>query len=338
MNNARTHISNISSYISHKRDSSSFFLDMNENPSNNMTWKNYNDDCSLLQKSIKNILKIDSLMLLRGSDEGISLLIRTFVEPQKESILIFEPTFSMYRIIAMQENVEVINAPRNFIENPSDTLTLIKEKKIKMIFLCNPNNPTGESFSRNSLLKILNYLPSSVLLVIDEAYIEFSEEESSLPLIKEYHNLFILRTFSKYYGLASLRIGALCTSFSHLFYLEKMILPFRWPEIIIKESLKYLNSPEHHKKCQTYAEDVSQIKRTFENYLRNKRWISFVYSSQGNFLCFESLDGKDFYEFLKEKGFLVKYLCYLGKNLIRISIGNLENMKLLQKTIEDFKI
>ena len=149
----------------------------------------------------------EQVVLGNGSDELIDLLMRATCEPGKDNILISEPTFGMYRIYAQLNNVQVLQVPLTKINFEYDVDAVLKAttKNTKIIFVCSPNNPSGGSISKEDLTKLLQSFKG--LVVVDEAYIDFSEKESHLKLIESFSNLVVLQTFSKAWGLAGLRIG-----------------------------------------------------------------------------------------------------------------------------------
>ena len=143
-----------------------------------------------------------------GSDELIDLLIRCFCEPKQDNIIVCEPTFGMFNVYAQLNNIELLNAPltKHTFQFDEDEILKTINSNSKLIFICSPNNPTGTSMDLHVIKRIATQFNG--ILVIDEAYIDFSEKESALSLINQFPNLLILQTFSKAWGLAALRVGA----------------------------------------------------------------------------------------------------------------------------------
>ena len=203
------------------------FLDANENPYNtglNRYPDPHQRDLKLVLSKMKNITT-ENILVGNGSDEVLDLLFRAFCEPNIDNVITLPPTYGMYGVLANLNAIEnkkiILND--DFQPNVSSILNRANENT-KIIFLCSPNNPTGNSFSSESVLEILTNF--SGLVVIDEAYIDFSEKESWLKRLEEFPNLVIVQTLSKAYGMAGLRLGLLYASKEIISILEKIKPPY----------------------------------------------------------------------------------------------------------------
>jgi histidinol-phosphate aminotransferase len=211
----RPHIVSLAPYSSARDEysgSEGIFLDANENPIGSVTAAMYNRYPDPYQHKIKKLLapikkvQPENIFLGNGSDEAIDLLIRAFCEPHRDSILILPPTYGMYEVSANINAVKVIKVPldEQFQINVSAVKNAV-EASTKIIFLCSPNNPSGNLLNREHIVEILESFEGIVLL--DEAYIDFCPQASFLPFLEKYPNLVVLQTFSKAWGLAALRLG-----------------------------------------------------------------------------------------------------------------------------------
>ena len=208
------------------------FLDNCENNFGSPIGLNYERYPSSSQSKVKEAIatykNIDSnqVAIGNGSDELIDLLIRCFCEPKQDNILICEPTFGMFKVYAQLNNVEVLNAPLKKESFLFDEQVILKTTNLrtKLIFICTPNNPTGSSISIEQLKTIAANFNG--IVVVDEAYIDFSEKASGLSLISEFENILVLQTFSKAWGLAALRVGVAYSNPSIIEILNKVRPPF----------------------------------------------------------------------------------------------------------------
>ena len=201
----------------------SVFLDANENPLNN-PYNRYPDPLQIeLKKKIAQIKNVrpSQIMLGNGSDEPIDLIVRIFCEPKQDNIVAIAPTYGMYEVCANVNDVEYRKVLLNedFSLNANLVLEAIDDCT-KVVFLCSPNNPTGNLLNRNEMLKIINRFQG--IVVIDEAYIDFASEPSWLNDLDNYPNLIVLQTFSKAWGLAAVRCGMAFASEEILSYFNKV--------------------------------------------------------------------------------------------------------------------
>jgi histidinol-phosphate aminotransferase len=227
------------------KGSASVFLDANENPFDS----GYNRYPDPLQRTLKEKISTlwhvptPSIFLGNGSDEPIDLLVRLFCEPGLDHIIITPPTYGMYRVAADIAGVEVkeINLHADFQLSVKDILARANEHS-KILFLCSPNNPTGNLLNKEDIVQIIHHFPG--IVVLDEAYTDFAENASFLPNLSNFPNLVILQTFSKAWGLAAIRLGMAFASMEIIDLLNKIKSPY---------NLNILTIDFNHRFCPSSA-------------------------------------------------------------------------------------
>ncbi|ODA44012.1 Histidinol-phosphate aminotransferase [Thermodesulfovibrio sp. N1] len=285
-----------------------------------------------LSKKIK--LNYKKLIVGNGSDELIYYLILTFGGP----VLYPVPTFAMYKIIAQSVGVEQFESKldKNFDIKEEEILKIIKLKKPRLIFLSSPNNPTGNTFSTDKILKIIELAKKhSSIVVIDEAYQPFSSNKGFLTFLKDYDNLLILRTLSKI-GFAGLRVGYLIGDEQFLREIVKVRLPYNLDSIT-----QYVATEALNKFYSQVNKFISQIVKERDRLYRELLKIKGVkvYPSEANFILLQIKNSKDVYKKLINEGILVRELSSTIKNAIRVTVGtkdeNDEFLKTLRKILEE---
>lgn len=280
--------------------------------------------------NIKEDLSIteDNILFTAGCTEGIDLLIRAFCEPSKESITVFYPSIPLFADIAQKNNVKVhhVNLEgNNFSEIPDDI------PPSKIYFLCRPNNPVGSLISTSCLENFLLKAPG--IVVVDETYIEFSLKPSISKLLKSYNNLIILRSFSKGWGLAGLRIGAVIGSQFYIDVLRKLQLPFSVNAIaqtaVSRTIDDYQNLRESLKK-------ISFERDFLINSLKKVKFSKRIYPSEANFILCEFYEYKKIYAFLLKNDFYVCDFSHQVSNGCRISIYSPEENYRLVENLSNF--
>lgn len=303
------------------------FLDANENP-----FGEYNRYPDPYQKELKKVLstlknvKIEHLFLGNGSDEAIDLLFRIFCKPSKDKVLTFTPTYGMYQVAAEINDVELITVPLNnsFQIDIKKALSVIQDKSVKMIFICSPNNPTGNSLHKKDIEILLKKFNG--IVVIDEAYIDFSSEKSWSFQIENYPNLVVLQTLSKAWGLAGLRLGIAIANNLIIQYLKKVKPPYNISSINQKIALKVLNQKEvFDKNLKILQKEKQKMVEQLSNLLKIKK----IYPSDANFLLVEVDNADKLYRYLINKNVIIRNRNSVIKNCLRISIGTPEENKLL---------
>lgn len=330
----RKNIKDMKSYSSARDEFTDFevdyvFLDANESPFPN-GWNRYPDPQQLELKQVlsqQNTIPKNQILLGNGSDEVLDLLFRAFCEPNIDNVLTLPPTYGMYGVLANLnaiENREVL-LKTDFQPDVNQIFENVDDRT-KMIFLCSPNNPTGNTFSDDKVIAILKNFKG--LVVIDEAYIDFSGKESWMTNLKEYPNLVITQTLSKAYGLASLRIGIAYASIEIIRLLNKIKPPYNINLASQNIALKKLNFnvvPNQIKKI------VSERKRV-ELALQSISFIEKIFPSEANFLLIKVDDANLRYQQLLKRRAVVRNRSSqpLCNNCLRISIGTKdENNQLL---------
>ncbi len=315
------------------------FLDANENPFQNGV-NRYPDP---QQSSVKVVLakqrniNPNQILLGNGSDEVLDLIFRAFCEPKEDNIISLPPTYGMYGVLAninAVENREVLLST-DFQPQVEKILATVDENT-KIIFLCSPNNPTGNSFSDESVVKLLENFKG--LVVIDEAYIDFSDKKSWLAKIDEYPNLVITQTLSKAYGLAGIRLGICYASAAIISVLNKIKPPYNVNELTQLRALERLSNPEKIK-----SEIVSIIDQRAEllKVLVDVKFVEKIYPTEANFILIKVDDANKRYDELIAKGIVIRNRTTqpLCENTLRLTIGTeQENKKLMEALASLIKV
>lgn len=278
-------------------------------------------------------VKVENLLVTRGSDEGIDLLFRLFCEYQKDSVFAVEPTFGMYRIAAQLQGVkyETIKLdPENDFELDTPKLLESISNNCKLLFLCTPNNPTGKSLSLVEIEKILASLVGKCIVIVDEAYIEFSHEQSATSLIEKYQNLVVLRTLSKSFGMAGLRLGTVISNSNMIEWLRKILAPYPIPKTTETTILNLLDD-KSLAKLDNQIEEIKQQRQFVFEKLEQLEIVNKVYSSDANFLLVSF--NKEIFGDLIANNIVVRSMAHFfnDEKILRISIGtSAENEKLIE--------
>ena len=306
------------------------FLDANENPFENGV-NRYPDPQQMSVKAIlakqKNV-KLNQILLGNGSDEVLDLLFRAFCEPKVDNVITLPPTYGMYGVLAninAVENKEVLLS--NDFQPQIEKIMADVNENTKIIFLCSPNNPTGNSFSDESVVYLLQNFKG--LVVIDEAYIDFSKKESWINELDEYPNLVITQTLSKAYGLAGIRLGICYGSTEVISVLNKIKPPYNVNELSQKGALERLANSD------IISAEIASIVKQREDLLEVLLHVSFVekiYPTEANFILVKVDDANKRYAELIAKGIVIRNRTTqpLCDNCLRLTVGTeLENRKLM---------
>lgn len=316
------------------------FLDANENSFGSPLLKWYNRYPDPLQwqlkqkiNAIKNI-RPEQMLLGNGSDECIDLLIRAFCEPALDNIVICPPTYGMYEVCAYINNVAVKTAPlTKTYQLNLDVLQEVVDANTKLIFLCSPNNPTGNSLVRSDVELILNAFDG--LVVIDEAYINFSRQRSFTNELPDYPNLVILQTFSKAWGLAALRLGSTFASEEIITVLNKIKPPYNINQATQELALKALeNLSDVNAMIKALVDEREQLAQQ----LFQIPIVETVYPSDANFLLVKIKNATGIYEKLAAQGIVVRNRSnvMLCDDCLRITVGTPDENNELIKAIKTF--
>jgi histidinol-phosphate aminotransferase len=317
------------------------FLDANENSYGSPLTKWYNRYPDPLQwelkkkiAAIKNV-PAENMLLGNGSDECIDLLIRAFCEPQKDNLIICPPTYGMYEVYGNINNVEVREVPLlpGFQLN-LEAIEAAIDENTKLIFICSPNNPTGNSMEREDIEIVLNNFEG--IVVIDEAYINYSRHRSFVAELKEYPNLVVMQTFSKAWGLAALRLGINFASDEIVSILNKIKPPYNINLATQELALKALDNLED---VNTMIRDTVKEREELVKELVQLPMVQKVYPSDANFVLAKLEQATRIYDYLKEKGIIVRNRSnvVLCEDCLRITVGTPEQDKQLLKTLKEYK-
>ena len=307
------------------------FLDANENPFNS-PWNRYPDPRQIKLKTrvseIKNIA-VPKIFLGNGSDEPIDLLYRAFCEPARDNVVSINPTYGMYRVAADTNNVAVKLVPLS-AEFEVDADAVLKEVNAdtKIIFLCSPNNPSGNALENNSMLRIINGFNG--IVVVDEAYIDFCPEKSLLPMLDQYPNLVILQTFSKAWGMAGLRLGMAFAQEAIIDVLSRIKYPYNLSILTQQKGLELLCDEKQKGDWVTII--LKERGKMIEN-LRKYPFVVKVYPTDANFVLVKTHDPRGIYQYLVDKKIIVRdrSSIFLCEGCLRISIGSeMENATLIE--------
>lgn len=318
----------------------SVFLDANENAFGSPLEENYNRYPDPLQWELKEkISRIKGvppqhIFLGNGSDEAIDLLFRIFCEPGKDNVIIFPPTYGMYEVCAATNDVEVKKIPLlpNFQLDLTSTETAI-DSRTKLIFVCSPNNPTGNSILRDDIEILLNNFEG--LVVIDEAYINYAKQKTFIQELTEYPNLVVLQTLSKAWGLAGLRLGMAFAGQPVIDYMNKVKYPYNINTATQQLALSALdNIPQVNEWIMTTASQ----KEWLEKELAGLSFTICIYPSDANFLLVKMTAARKVYEYLAEKGMIVRdrSSVILCEDCLRITIGTPEENKQLISLLNEY--
>ena len=306
------------------------FLDANENPFENGV-NRYPDP---QQRSLKAILAelngldAENILLGNGSDEVLDLIFRAFCEPKQDNVLTLPPTYGMYKVLSginRVENREVL-LTESFQLNAAAIADAI-DGNTKIIFICSPNNPTGNSISTPSLEALLNSFHG--LVVIDEAYIDFSKEKSWSSRLAEFPNLIVTQTLSKAYGMAGIRLGICMASKEIIAVLNKIKPPYNVNELTQSRAITRVLD---QKSVQEEIAQILEERKKLEETLQTVSFVESVYPSDANFILAKVDDATLRYTQLLEKGIVVRNRTTqaLCENTLRFTVGtSAENRTLI---------
>jgi histidinol-phosphate aminotransferase len=336
-NIVRKNIWNLKPYSSARNEfkgDASVFLDANENPYN-APFNRYPDPLQWAIKEkisvIKNIDK-NNIFLGNGSDEPIDLIYRIFCEPGKDNVVAIDPTYGMYEVCADINNVEYrkVLLDDNY-QFAADKLLNAADANTKVIWLCSPNNPTGNSLNRKEINRLITNFDN--IIVLDEAYIDFSSEPSFLGELENYPNLIILQTFSKAWGGAAIRLGMAFAQKEIIDIFNKIKYPYNINLLTQKQALELLNNPDNVKR---WVLELTGEREKMKDKLLGLSFVKKIYPSDANFLLIKVNDANAVYEYLVRKGIIIRNrnsvsLCQGG---LRITVGTPEENNALLRELE----
>jgi histidinol-phosphate aminotransferase len=316
------------------------FLDANENSFGSPLTKWYNRYPDPMQwelkKKISDIKSVpaEKILLGNGSDECIDLLIRAFCNPQQDNILICPPTYGMYEVYAHINDVEVKEVPllADYQLNLEGIEAAINENT-KLIFLCSPNNPTGNSLEHDDIEIILNNFEG--IVVVDEAYINFSRHRSFISELNDYPNLVVMQTFSKAWGLAALRLGMNYASKEIIDILNKIKPPYNINQATQELAFKAL---DHLDNVNVMIKETVKERELLVKELVQLSVVKKVYPSDANFVLAKMTNATAIYDFLKGKGIIVRNRSnvILCEDCLRITVGTPEQDRQLIEALKEY--
>jgi histidinol-phosphate aminotransferase len=313
------------------------FLDANENPFENGVNRYPDPQQSNVKKVLakqKNV-KSKQILLGNGSDEVLDLIFRAFCEPKVDNVITLPPTYGMYGVLAninAVENREVLLSTE-FQPQVKKILNAVDENT-KILFLCSPNNPTANSFSDESVAYLLKNFKG--LVVIDEAYIDFSKKQSWMNELDEYPNLVITQTLSKAYGLAGIRLGICYGSPEVITVLNKIKPPYNVNELTQLRALERLSNPE---KIKSEIVSIIEQREQLLKVLLDIKFVEKIYPTEANFILIKVDDANKRYAELIAKGIVIRNRTTqpLCENTLRLTIGTESENAILMKALKELK-
>lgn len=310
------------------------FLDANENPFQNGV-NRYPDP---QQKSVKDLLaelkgvSTNNILLGNGSDEVLDLIFRAFCEPKEDNVIFLPPTYGMYGVLSELNNIETkeVLLSENFDIKVSETLAIANEKS-KIIFLCSPNNPSANAFSEEKIKAIVEGFDG--LVVVDEAYIDFSSQESWLKNLNKYPNLIVTQTLSKAFGMAGIRLGTCYASEEIIEILNRIKPPYNVNELTQQRAKERLLAfDEVEKEIAVILEERGSLEKA----LTEIKFISKVYPSDANFLLVKVDNANKRYDELIALGIVIRNRTTqaLCENTLRLTVGTKEENEKLIKALK----
>jgi histidinol-phosphate aminotransferase len=308
----------------------SVFLDANESP-NPSPYNRYPDPLQKeLKSKISSIKKVtpENIFLGNGSDEPIDLLFRAFCEPGIDNVVIPQPTYGMYSVSANINNIEIKQV--SLTPDFDLDVTAIKncwDNNSKLLFLCSPNNPSGNLLSREKIIELVNSFHG--LVIVDEAYIDFTNQPSFSQRLNEFNNLVILQTLSKAWGLAAIRLGMCFANKAIIQVLNKIKSPYNISILTQQIALKELEMEDRKEK---WVKEILDERENLIQQLKSIKSVINVYPSDANFVLAKMKDAKLMYQKLIEREIVVRdrSSVILCDNCLRITVGTkTENQKML---------
>ena len=337
----RNSVKKMSSYSSARDDferqniKKLIYLDANESPFDNGINRYPDNKHTKLKKVVSDIknVNVNQVVFGNGTDEILDLIVRVFCNPSEDKIITLPPTYGMYDVIAKTNGVENIEIPlkSDFSIDKNEILKL-SSKKTKILFLCSPNNPTGNSFDTNNLTDLIKSFKG--IVVVDEAYIDFSSKQSLISLIEDNNNLIITQTMSKAYGMAGIRLGMGFSSEKIINYLNKIKPPYNINLLTERKALEELYKIDEIEKNISIVLDQRNL---LVSCLEKLDFVEKIYKSDANFLLVK-VDNADLrYNQLLDNGIVVRNRSNqpLCQNCLRITIGTINENTSLIKTLNE---
>ncbi len=312
----------------------SVFLDANENPYH-APFNRYPDP---LQKELKNLIaplkqvREEQIFLGNGSDEAIDLVFRAFCTPSVDNVVAIDPTYGMYQVCAEVNDVEYRKVLLDeHYQFSAEKLFAATDSHTKAIFLCSPNNPTGNNLCRGEIESLLQSFDG--LVIVDEAYADFSSERSFLLDLDKYPNLIVLQTFSKAWGCAAIRLGMAFASSVIIGLFNKIKYPYNVNQLTQQEAISLLQEPV---KVQEWINVLLRERTRLMDEFSKLPFCETIYPTDANFFLTKVTDAKKIYEYLVSKGIIVRNRTHVALcgNCLRITIGTSEENDTLLEALK----
>jgi len=281
----------------------------------------------------------EQLLVTRGSSEAIDLLVRTFCEAGRDSLLVSSPSFSMYKHYAAVQGAAVIEVPTRAVDDfaiDADAMIAACDVSTRVIFVCSPNNPTGTTLPRSDLERLLEFRAGESAVVLDEAYIEFGDTPSATELLDAHENLIVLRTLSKALGFAGARCGAVIAHAPVIEMLGAVQAPYAMSTPVVECVEDALEADQLARAEQAVADIVRERQRVADN-LSRLNFVRKVWPSEANFLLIAVDNAETIVEGCRQRKVLLRYFGGELADCIRISIGSPEENDLLLAVLDDLQ-
>ncbi len=341
----RPHLLDLKPYSSARDEftgQAQIYLDANENPYGSPAGDDYHrypDPYQLVLKQKVSEIKgvpASNIFLGNGSDEPIDLLIRAFCRPGMDNILIMPPTYPMYQVSAAINDVYIKEVSLDYsYQMDADSVLNATDIDTKIIFICSPNNPTGNCMAPESIMKVVDQFNG--IVVVDEAYIDFTDHSSLADKLSDYPNLVVLQTLSKAWGMAALRIGMAFASVEIIKILNRIKPPYNVNSASQKLALEALSSV--YMKNNTVRR-ILQQREWLRHSLNELNVVTTVYPSDANFLLVKVIDARKIYEHLVKQMIIVRdrSKVKLCEDALRITVGTEEENRILIETLQSFNL
>jgi len=313
------------------------FLDANENPYDfflplgeekregiNRYPDPYQSELKKVLAELKGV-STKNMLLGNGSDEVLDLLFRAFCEPKQDNVVVTAPSYGMYKVLANLNNVELkeVLLEEDFSLN-ADKIMEVVDENTKMILLCSPNNPTGNSIAFEVIERLLNN--ANCLVVVDEAYIDFSTKSSCIEKLSKYNQLVVSQTLSKFYGMAGIRLGMCFASEEIIAILNRIKPPYNVNSLTQNKAIELLKLNK-----ENYKQEVMEQRELLSAALKKLPFVVKVYPSEANFILIKTTDANGIYNKLLEQKIVIRNRTkeQLCENCLRITVGTPEENQLL---------
>ena len=313
------------------------FLDANENPYDfflplgeekregiNRYPDPYQSELKKVLAELKGV-STKNMLLGNGSDEVLDLLFRAFCEPKQDNVVVTSPSYGMYKVLANLNNVELkeVLLEEDFSLN-ADKIMEVVDENTKMILLCSPNNPTGNSIAFEVIERLLNN--ANCLVVVDEAYIDFSTKSSYIEKLSKYNQLVVSQTLSKFYGMAGIRLGMCFASEEIIAILNRIKPPYNVNSLTQNKAIELLKLNK-----ENYKQEVMEQRELLSAALKKLPFVVKVYPSEANFILIKTTDANGIYNKLLEQKIVIRNRTkeQLCENCLRITVGTPEENQLL---------